>query len=205
MTAARSLTTLREDAARDPGWARAREPFCPAHARDDRGRSRRRPLLVLAQDDGDVRRAGQERERAVADGDQDVVHVLGGADVLLRLVEDAQAAHVALDRRLRGAELVDLAHRQDAGVAVGGGLADRHGEAHDAVAPAQLDDVARLERDLAAVRVVQRDAPLGAHHGGAVGRAQVAQHVLCAAEGDAGVLARDQLVAQDDVVAGRAA
>ena len=33
-------------------------------------------------------------------------------------------------------------------------------QAHDGVALAQLDDVARLERDLAAVVLVERDAPL---------------------------------------------
>ena len=59
---------------------------------------------------------------------------LGAADALLRVVERAQPAGVALDGRLGAAELVDLAHRDDARVVVVV-LGDRDREAHDARRP----------------------------------------------------------------------
>ena len=68
---------------------------------------------------------GHERERAVADGVDHRVEVLGVADALLRVVERAQAARVALDGRFGAPELVDVADRQDVRA---GGVSRRLGE-----------------------------------------------------------------------------
>ena len=151
-------------------------------------------------------RAGHERERAVADRVDHGVQVLGVADALLRVVERAQAARVALDGRFGAPELVDLAHREDVRArGVARRLGERDDEAHDGLALAQLDDVARLERDLAAVVLVERDAALAAHHRRAVRRPEIAQQVPLVARDDVRVLARDVLVGQHHVVARGAA
>jgi hypothetical protein len=81
----------------------------------------------------------------------------------------------------------------------------RDREAHDALAAPELDDVASLERDLALLALLEGDAPLAAQDRRAVRRAEVLQEVAVAAEDDAGVLARDVLVGQDDVVPRRPA
>ncbi len=126
---------------------------------------------------------------------------LGVADALLRVVERAEAAGVALDRRFGASELLEGPYREDVRA---GGVLRRLGEGDrepdDAFALAELDDVARLERKLAAVAVVERDAALPAHHRGAVRRLVVAQEVAVPRD-DARVLARDVFVGEHDVVA----
>ncbi len=80
-----------------------------------------------------MRGARHESERRVADRDEHVVQVGRSADALLRVVESAEAARVALDRRFGASELVERAHREDARVllrVVGEG----HGDLHDAIA-----------------------------------------------------------------------
>jgi hypothetical protein len=74
-------------------------------------------------------------------------------------------------------------------------------EAHDGVALAQLDHVSGLERDLAAVVLVQRDPALTAYYRRTVRRPEVAQQVPLVARDDVRVLPRDVLVRQHHVVA----
>ncbi len=150
-------------------------------------------------------RSGHEGERAVADRLHHAVQVLRVPDALLRVVETPEPARVALDGGLGAPQLVDVAHREDvrAGRLVRG-LREGDHEAHDRLALAELHDVARLERHLPAIALVELDPALTADDGRAVGRSEIAQQVALVARYDARVLARHVLVGQHHVVAGRA-
>ena len=123
-TAARSVTTLRKTL-RVIGIGRARRRVLAAHARHHghvaRGGARRagalaRLVVVVAEDDGHVRRERHEREARLADRDEHLGEIRRGADPLLRVVERAKAVVVLLDdERLRD-EVLDLLEGEDAGV-----------------------------------------------------------------------------------------
>ena len=166
------------------------------------GRRTRRIVVVVAQDDHHVRRPEDQPERRVRDGDEDVVQVAGGADLLLRVVEVAKSARVALDDRFVRNELVDLADCHDAGVVRI--VADRHFDRDHLIARPELDDVARRERALTPVRVVEHRTFGAAHDRCPVPRAIVGQDVPFAHVRDARVIARDVLVVEAKVAVGRA-
>jgi hypothetical protein len=191
---------LAEHAPRDRDGRRALR--LPANARRDRHVPRdpgaRALLVVVAQDDRHVRRLRHEREARVGDRHDDLVQVARRADRLLRRVQLAHRAGVALDAALGGRQVVDLANRDDARV-----LLDLQGEREEraALARAELDLVAVLQRYFARDRVVHRDARIAADDVRAVRRALVAQQILFAVEEDLRVLAGDEVVPDDDVVA----
>ena len=204
------LHDLAEDAARDRD-RRARRRVLAAHARHHRdvagGGARREVLggllVVVAEDDGHVRRERHEREARLADRDEHLGEVGRGADLLLRVVERAEAVVVLLDdERLRD-EVLDLLQSEDARVV--GVVLHGHREVDDAVGGAELDDVTVLERSLAVDRVVDGDALAAPQDGRAVGRALVDEDVALAREDDLRVLARDVRVRHDEVVAFRSA
>jgi hypothetical protein len=81
---------------------------------------------------------------------------------------------------------------------------ERDRDPDDRVALPELDDVSRLERELAAVALVEADALLAADDGRAVGRLEVAEEVALFARDDSRVLPRDVFVGEYEVVPGRA-
>jgi hypothetical protein len=175
------------------------DPCC--HHRHERRRRRVRRLLVAPQHDGDVRRGGDEEEHRVGDLDQHAVEVALGDDALLRGVQLAERGGVALDLGDGGRHLVEAAHRDD--VRDLRLVGDRHLERGDAVARAQLDDVARLQVARAAV-TREAAALAGAHERGAVGGAEIEEDDPPRVRDDARVLAGDVHVLEHDVVGRRA-
>ena len=186
---------LEDDLAEDAPCHRnglRRVPLLVAHAGHDGHVTRRSGprafIVVVTQDDRDVRGTPNEAEGRVADGHEHVVQLGRGTDSLVGLVEGAQPVPVTLDRPLDASQLVDLAHRQHASAGVGV-LLPGDGQSHHLLPAPQLNDVARLESDLAPPPVLEDDMLVAALDRRSVRRSQVTQDIPLAVEHDARVIA----------------
>jgi hypothetical protein len=182
------LDDLAEHAAGDRD--RVGRPAAP-HACADRDVARRAPraVVVLAQGDGEVRRAAHEREDALGHDVDQLVDLERARDLLLRVVERVQDLGVGAEVRLEATELGHASHGHDARVV--DVLLEPHLHAHGALRVSEQQDVLVAERHLAARALGDVEHLAAAQHAGAVRALEIAHDVVVAREHDRRVLARD--------------
>jgi hypothetical protein len=156
-------------------------------------------LALVAQDDGGVGGEGHELEGGVAEGDEHLVEALGQADLALQGVELAETLGVAQGAHALGLELVDAPQGHHLGLAgLGAGGDGEHG---GGLAAAELDEVARAQREAEAVGLVGDGALALADAGGAALGAQVFENDPGRRGDEPRVLGRDVRAREHDVVA----
>ena len=174
-----------------PGLANA------CHHGNEGGGRNVRGEFVIAEDDGDMRRAWEQEQDRVGYLDENLIEILRGHNPLLRGIQRRQGAGVAFDLRGRRCELVEASHRED--VRLVRVLGYGHTQRRRRVPRAELDHIPGLE--VRGARVDRETSALAAmHECCAVGRPKVVENHATGVADDSSMLGRDMRVIENDVV-----